>query len=108
LLHFNLRQSRLEGNPWFLTLFLRASPRVSAQACGALYGVLRQKLGPARLAILLRADAWFLDIFDYPLVPISTRPLEIPNSVRFMTTPAVGCSIVAGRGLRRSGTTFVP
>jgi hypothetical protein len=107
LLHFNINQSRLAGDPWILTAYLKASPSVSIASCTRLYELLRHLTGLADLAIEVRADPWFLDTYRYPLVLEFTRPLNLPNYVRFNSTATVTCNLV-NQQITCTGRNFAP
>ena len=107
LLHFNITQSHLQGDPWFLTVYLKASPGVSIASCARIYEMLRHLTGLADLTIAVRPDPWFLDTYRYPAVLAFTRPLDLPNSIAFMSAAAVSCNLVSNQ-ITCTGRNFVP
>jgi hypothetical protein len=107
LLHFVLTQSHLRGNPYFLTLYLKASPSVSITSLSRIYSALHQLTTIDELRIEIRRDPWFLETQQYPAVPVFTRPLEIPNSVHYIIGPAVSCSLM-DRKFNCAGRNFGP
>jgi hypothetical protein len=107
LLHFVLSQSHLRGDPYFLTLYLKASPGVSINSLSRIYNSLHQLTKIENLSIEARRDPWFLETQQYPAVPVFTQPLAIPNSIRYIIGPAVSCGLMDGR-FNCTGHNFEP
>ena len=107
LLHFVLTQSHLRGEPYFLTLYLKASPNLSITSLSRIYTSLHQLTKIDDLTIDARRDPWFLETQLYPAVPVFTRPLEIPNAIHYMIGADVSCGLM-DRKFNCSGRNFRP
>jgi hypothetical protein len=111
LLHFKLtapRPGAIRGDPYFLTVYLKAPPSVSLSSFIRIYRMLSKLTRINDLDVVVRPDPWFMEDQLYPAVLAFTQPLQIPNSVQYLGAARVSCALVHGRGVLCTGRNFLP
>jgi hypothetical protein len=111
MLHFQLSANAapvVALDRFFLTLFLRAEPRLSASNCIALVRRLRKMTEVGTLSVAVRRDIWFFRDTGYPYVLPFARDMALPSEIHLDLAPELECTDGWRRGVTCSGKGFVP
>ena len=106
ILNYPLHQTILDRNV-FVTIYLKASPTVSAASCARLYAIIRKLTTAGDLLIHIRTDPWFMEEMHYPAVLVFTKPLVVPNSVHYLIGSSITCGTMDNH-INCSGLNFSP
>jgi hypothetical protein len=97
-----------ERDRYSVTFYARASPRISLSSSVALLRRLRPLVSTDHFSAMIRPDAWFVEIPSYPLIPVFTKDLSVPNAGEYYLAPSVNCGHHRRFGVRCNGRNFQP